>query len=272
MSSESAAVSSPDRTEPLDSEPPNGLRLAVSLSAAAGVTIGASWWCIADLLNALFPSLHLPAPVARFLNHPVAFRLLGSPEALQRAICLAVVGGIGCTAFGAAGAVAARRRASLMQVVLVSLLLGHLYGIAAGVIGIAIDYLIWTLHIALNEQLDAVALWHMHRGMLVHAVSWTVLGVGIGISTGFAWGSRAMIRRGLGGAVTGAVVAAVLYPLIGGALFPLEQTDTSIPTGGWNQLLWVALPIVLIAAGLTRNLSNSGVRKRKLVSSPSPSH
>lgn len=234
------------------------VRLACwTVTAAAGAVL-ASWWCIADLLDASFVSpINSLGPLGQFVPYNLRTALLTAPATSQRIVCLAVVGGLNCAALAAAQCMIRRRRTMLPQVLLVSLLLGHLYGAAAGTMGVSIDQLFWIFRRDLYGSAEGLRNWQMHRGIAVHSVSWMLIGVSAAVSIGFAWESTATMRRVAAGTIVGAALAAVLYPLMGAVLFPLEQTDNSIPTGAWNQFLWVALPILLMSAGITRTLART---------------
>lgn len=86
---------------------------------------------------------------------------------------------------------------------------------------------------------------------LAQAVVFAMFGAGIGLLYGMFGRDRATALNGMGiGAVAGAV-GGVLFPIVASLAFPNQSTVEFIGASGVVRLMWLAFPIVSIAAAVT---------------------
>ncbi len=93
-----------------------------------------------------------------------------------------------------------------------------------------------------------------HRTMLMHGITWGLIGLGVGLGCGLA---RPKIQAKP--AVVSVIVAAVMgcvaggiFPITLGIAAPLESSVDPVPISEVGQIVWMGLASVLIAAGLGR--------------------
>lgn len=224
--------------------------------AAAGIAgCLSSWWCISKLLNTTFASAgSYPGAMGRIFSWPGVIETIGSGDDLKRAICVSVCGGLCSLLFGCGACMAARRREFLPLAMLSGVVLGHLYGFAAGRAGTMFSRFCdacWP--VAADGHPVDVGQWLIRWSIVIHGATWAIVAISVGICSGYGWGSARAMRRACGGAITGSIAGTLLYILAGALLFPLDQTDWAIPTGHGNQALWIGMPVCGMAAGLIRN-------------------
>ena len=95
--------------------------------------------------------------------------------------------------------------------------------------------------------------------LLTHGGIWSLVGAAAGLSLGFGFhgaGPRALLS-GLGG-LAGAVLATILYEVIGAMAFPLEQTGQPISAGAGSRLFARLVVSVAVAAVAARALRKPG--------------
>lgn len=80
-----------------------------------------------------------------------------------------------------------------------------------------------------------------YRAMLVHAVVWGGIGLGIGMATGFAVLSFQQAARGMASVAIAGMAAAFVYATASAILLPMQNADRLIPTGSFNQWTWLGL-------------------------------
>jgi hypothetical protein len=146
-----------------------------------------------------------------------------------------------CGALGIAASTASRGR------VLVGLLVGIGGGaIAGGVGGFVADQVIRAPWIP--DSLSAL------RALSAHAVLWMFCAVAL--TAAVVFGTRRKFTGKIFGWLSfGALIAASVYPLIAGLVFPLENSDKLVPDGLANTAIWIAVPTLLFAIAVGRQIS-----------------
>lgn len=90
-----------------------------------------------------------------------------------------------------------------------------------------------------------------HQVMLMHALTWLVVGLGVGLGTGLGttWqhASGSMLISGIAGALGGA-----LYPFVASVAMPLVDASFPVPEGDASRLLWLGLPCAIIGLAIGR--------------------
>lgn len=108
--------------------------------------------------------------------------------------------------------------------------LGGLFGALAALVGcVAYD-----IHAGIRSVTP------LAKTIRVQSIMFATLGAGVGL----AFGSLVGWRRAVGALITGifaGVLAGMLYPFLAGVLLPNSITETLIPVGMVNRLLWLGL-------------------------------
>ena len=155
------------------------------------------------------------------------------------------VGLLGLVVTSVIGLAAGLARKSVVGV-LGGLVLGAVFGAALGAGGG------WS-EVYLEEKLSQVN-WidEMLRGVIMHFVAWTAVGIAVSLAVGLSAGKMSMVTRLLGITIGAAVLTAVLFTPLALAAFPNELTEVPIPRSSGIRMLWTGLGAVLLscAAGL----------------------
>jgi hypothetical protein len=107
------------------------------------------------------------------------------------------------------------------------------------------------------EALGVGPLAELTATLKVQAVVLGLLGLGIGLALGLSSGSLGgFVVAGIAG-MAGGILASVLYPVAVSFLLPGASTDSLVPAGAANRLLWIA-----IAAGLAGLTVTASARRR----------
>jgi hypothetical protein len=167
-----------------------------------------------------------------------------SPEAEHRAVlknaalAYGLQGAILAALLGVAGAAARGSVGAAVKAGFAGLLLG------AG-LGAAVSYAAFTL----------VARWagfgsqEMLPDLLGHVASWSVVGASGGAAFGWGLGGRARVARAAAGGLIGAAVAAAVYEVTGGMMFPFDRTGDPVAESGVARLFAHALVDSFAALG-----------------------
>lgn len=93
-----------------------------------------------------------------------------------------------------------------------------------------------------------------HKTMIMHGITWGLIGLGVGVGCGLARPKIAakpvlvsVIVAGLMGCVAGGI-----FPITLGVAAPLENSIDPVPTSEVARIFWMGLASLLIAAGLGR--------------------
>ncbi len=148
--------------------------------------------------------------------------------------CLTGFGAVlGCVS-GLLGATKTAPLLARMRYLLAGLMLGALFA-AAGA----------YLEAGFLIKIEKFGLDPMYGTMLGHAVAWTVIAVGLALSSTLSVSGWSSKLGAAGRAAVGALLAAVCYPPIAAILFPLDRSDLPIPEGNLNKLLFLGTAAVL---------------------------
>lgn len=124
---------------------------------------------------------------------------------------------------------------------------------AGGPISAAVGLLFGGLAAWLALLLDAcdaarLNLVDLGKTALVQAVMLATLGAGLGIGVGLLSRSRKTVLRCLLGGWLGGCLAGFLYPVAAAWLLPAADTESVIPRGPVNHLLWIGMVAGLLGA------------------------
>jgi hypothetical protein len=151
----------------------------------------------------------------------------------------AILGALLCLAQSASrGGVASKR--GLLAVV-VGAVTGGVFGAIAGLLAVFMD-------VTLRNNLEPGLLGPTDtKIMMMHAMTWLILGAGIGLGCALASanGGRELVGTAIGAGFAG-LLGGVLFPFLVSILDPLADPSLPMPQGMFGRALWIALPFVLI--------------------------
>uniref|UniRef100_A0A7C2K0N7 Uncharacterized protein n=1 Tax=Schlesneria paludicola TaxID=360056 RepID=A0A7C2K0N7_9PLAN len=133
----------------------------------------------------------------------------------------------------------------------VGLLAGLVLG---GGLGAAAGFESVTLFQSFKASLAGQADIPEHLVMLMHGVTWGLIGGGIGLAAGLCAPRlrvQSVLTAGLVGGLLGCVGGAA-FPLVCGVAAPLANTALPLPEAGTERLIWLGFPSVLVGIGLGR--------------------
>lgn len=164
------------------------------------------------------------------------------------AFWVGATGAIFAGVFGLTLGMFRRSRSSILAGLTGGVVLGGLFGAAAGLLAVYIDRLLQTN--VPEGQLTVPE----HMLFVLHAATWTLVGLGIGLGTGLGAATNRWRTAAASMLVAGAagLLGGVLYPILAGVALPLADTSKAVPEEIWNRLLWLGLPSVLIGLALGR--------------------
>jgi len=246
-------MSTPDPipTEPIATvDAPRGRLLPLAL--AAGVVAGLAAWLAGEAsLTAFRPPLTRGVVFGQEI-FKASFADQARADARNATLAYAELGAALGLALGLAGGIVARRPArSTASAAAIGAIAGA--GLAFAAASVALPFYFHAKDVAAEELSRDMVL-----PLMVHAGSWSALGlagglalgIGLGVATG---GGRARAGRTALGGLIGAVVGAVIYELIGGMLFEVAKTDEPVSRTWATRLLArmaVAVMVGLMAAAL----------------------
>jgi hypothetical protein len=178
-------------------------------------------------------------------------RLIAAQRVLfykHTALWLGSTGAILGALFGLVLGVFRRSAAAVWRGTIGGMLLGGLFGAAAGPSAIRVER--W-----LNSQLASHES-HLpdYQLIVLQAATWLVIGAGVGIGVGlgapakrFREAARSMLLCAIAGAV-----GSTLYLTLAGILLPLADTTILMPNGAAEWLLWLVLPAAFMGLALGR--------------------
>jgi hypothetical protein len=123
-----------------------------------------------------------------------------------------------CGALGLAVGVLSRSAAAAIQGLVAGAVAGAILGAGGGIAA-------WGLY----EALAFVPLDGLFKAMLIHFPNWLLLASGVILAAAVGLRRRPAMRQLLLSAVAAAAIAAVLFPILGLAVFPAEASDRPIP-------------------------------------------
>ena len=158
---------------------------------------------------------------------------------------LGIAGAIAGGLFGLALGMNRRSRTSTIAGTLGGLVFGGAFGAGAGTLAVYIE-------LQLQKSLGRAELnVPEHKIILMHAVAWLVLGLGVGLGSGMGSKLRhclgSMLIAGIAGALGGA-----LYPIVASFAAPMADPSFALPSGDVNRLVWLGLPFALIGLAIGR--------------------
>lgn len=222
-------------------------RWLLIVASLAGAALG--WWALEYRLTP-FPEPEEMATLAAKRRATVPLsdeendRLAQLGEQLDRknaAAAWAVFGVPIVALAGVAAGVATRSWGASIVGVFVGAIFGATVGGAAGWVS-ALVYQTLKLRLVLDASFATIG---------AHALGWSLIAIAlatthwlVGRKSGFSW------LRLTGTAVAGAILAALLYPVVTAFAFPMSNSDLVIPSGNWNRLAWLELNTLLIASGV----------------------
>jgi len=258
MSSETPLTQShqPESSSGLASPLNTGIVVIRTLCAAIVGIVGAilSWKAI-ELIGDVFV---LPPDLAG-----LAFGQLPPPEVQAKvaaatreinirnaAIWMGAAGAILGILFGLTLCLSRKLGLSSIRMILVTLVSGTLFSVVAGVAGY------WINAVSRKKMAAGATSPPEQFTLLVHGVTWAIVGLGIGI--GIALGGRRSGRSRVESVIVIGLVGMVggcLFPIVAGVLFPAVNSTWPIPpldpTAG--RILWLSLPSVLMGLAIGRN-------------------
>ena len=88
----------------------------------------------------------------------------------------------------------------------------------------------------------------LFRTILVQAAMLGTIGAGIGLGWGLLPGRLGRLGLAVLGGILGGVFAGIVYPFAAANLLPHDLTETLIPRGTFNRLLWIGLAASFLGA------------------------
>lgn len=226
-----------------------GIRFLVII--AAGVLATGSCYVAVNSIGLIYPT------PSELLN------LGATPTAEERAVAMAAKLGAdrgnAMVALGTSGAILGGilaltlgylRRAGRQTVIgtVAGILLGGGMGCLAGCLSI-------SYNAALNATLEGSTTNAEHQFMLMHGMTWGLIGLGIGVACGFRSVPMqlksviaSMIVAGVAGSLAG-----VTFPLIVAIAAPLVDSSLPIPDAGLGRVIWMGLASLFMGMGLSRS-------------------
>ena len=116
--------------------------------------------------------------------------------------------------------------------------------------------------------------YEMILSVLMHAAIWGVTGAAAGLAFAVGLGDRRLLLRAIAAGFVGAVLGAIVFDLVGAAIFPLASTEQPISTTWPSRLLARLLVTVTSVAVVMMFLSgplSAGEQQSIEVAPPAPS-
>lgn len=126
--------------------------------------------------------------------------------------------------------------------------------ISAGLFGCFAGYWIVGFEESINSKIIGDRSVAETQFMMMHAIGWAAVGLGIGLSFGLLAPTakvKASGRSALIGAIVGGVAGAA-YPILVGVAAPLVNSSRAIPEPGISLVVWLAIPALLLGAAFGR--------------------
>ena len=211
------------------------------------VAAGASWGLV--LKFGMFFDTLIPERLANLdmmvaTDEEAREQLAAIQTARQRNTALAL-GMVGLVSAGLLGAAAGLARKS-PGAALLGLPLGIVLGAAVGAAGGLAEF-------EMNRRLvEIVQIPETVRTILDHALAWGLVGAGVGLTILVVCRKSVPARRLMIAPIAAGVMGGILYTPLALIFLPLARPESVYPLGATNQLLWIGLPVVLIAVAVAR--------------------
>lgn len=246
-----STAASPSGSPPPSAAPgAEGLCSGMLPAIAAALAAALLTWAI---LHLVYPLFHLPEE----LSH---VEMSDPPEVVQRQVAAIKFAERqnGALALGLFGLTLGFSLAAAESLALGRVWRAPLRGFEGGLIGGVTGCAAGWLGLVIEQQLRGYPSFSpMTKTILLQSAALGVLALGVGAAWAVPHRRRAALGNAVLGCVLGAVLAALVYPVAVGLLFPKVDTEMLIPYDTRNRLAWlvtVAGSIALVTAGL-RNKS-----------------
>jgi hypothetical protein len=94
--------------------------------------------------------------------------------------------------------------------------------------------------------------------MLMHALTWAVLGIGIGLASAVAAAGKGRdIAANILSAGFAGMLGGVLFPFLVSMIDPLADPSLPLPEGTFGRIFWMALPFALMGLVIGRRKSST---------------
>jgi len=202
-------------------------------------------------------------------EHPilaVAWSLTATPVQTRReTLFLALLGAMVATLMGVFASIATRRPILVVLTVLAGPCVGFSSGAAAAIAATRVGRASELIEAAVTRA-DPVPRAELQRAILIQGLNWSLIAAGAGLTVSIALHERVGFRPPVKGALSGGMIAGVLYPVLGACLFPMESTLLLIPLGPGIRSIWILVPVLVVALGICRSVA----RREAMASAGSP--
>jgi hypothetical protein len=222
---------------------------------SAGLVAGLVAWLAGESIRGLY---EIPAGSERDFSRIVEFglerqRLLLEADLKGGAWTFGILGAALGLALGLAGGLARRNPWAALTAAPAGLILGGAVGAGMALGMVRLYYLDYNPHS--NSLL---------LPLLVHGGIWSTLGLVAGTSLGIGLGGRGRIlQAGLGG-LLGAILATLIYEVVGALAFPMAKTHHPVSEDSTSRLFADLTLTLLVAAGAVfgaQDRASKAVRK-----------
>jgi hypothetical protein len=134
---------------------------------------------------------------------------------------------------------------------IVGAVIGGIFGSAAGLLAVYVDI---TLR---NNPAPGTMSVSDTKIMMMHALTWLVLGIGIGLACALATRSRRDIVGSVLGACFAGALGGVLFPFLVGIIDPIADPSLPMPEGTFGRVFWMALPFTLMGLVIGRRKTSA---------------
>jgi len=229
-----------------------------AITLAGGVVAGLVSWVGGELAHGAFkPRLvQVVLMFGQTVMRPSA-STSNAADVKNAALAFAILGGVTGLVMGFAGGLACRSPWRGVIVGLGAQALGALVGALASLALVPLFHR--ELVPDLNDLLSPI---------MIHAGIWTGIGAVGGLAFGVGMGCGRRLLRPIGGACLGAVLAAVVFHVVSGGLFPDSGYTGPVATSSLVRLMAMLLVTVLVAAGAARGAQGSAAGVARIDASP----
>ncbi|MFY9252535.1 MAG: hypothetical protein WAO83_03705 [Fuerstiella sp.] len=133
-----------------------------------------------------------------------------------------------------------------------SVLAGAIFGAGAGCLS---SYLSFPYHQSISTSTLIGSSGREHSTMIMHAMTWGIIGLGVGAACGLSSGNSNMLKSVFTSMLVAGVMgslAGFVFPLVAAIAVPLADTSLPLPPEGAGRCLWLGLASVFMAGGLSR--------------------
>jgi len=213
-----------------------------TIALAAGVAAGLVAWLAGELAYGFFqPRLYKVDVIAFGTTMQPSKESLAAADLKNATLAFAILGGVTGLAMGFAGGLAGRSPARGVIVGLAAQAAGAIVGALTSLA--LLPYFFRGLVPNSNDLLSPV---------LIHGGIWMAIGAVGGLAFAIGMKCRRHLPNAVGAACVGAFLAAVLYHLLSGSLFPDSKSTDPVASSSFVRLLGMLLVTVLVAVGAAR--------------------